>query len=68
VTPDNLDSAAFPGLSFLQLVFGRRNLDELRHAFPDCFVAEDYFAVAGDFSPVLEALFPRQNSNVFAIA
>jgi hypothetical protein len=67
-TPDNLDTAAFPGLSFLQLVFGRRNLDELRHAFPDCFVAEDYFAVGGDFSPVLEALFPRQNSNVFAIA
>jgi hypothetical protein len=39
-TPDNLDTAAFPGLSFLQLVFGRRNMDELRHAFPDCYVAD----------------------------
>ena len=67
-TPDNLDTAAFPGLSFLQLVFGRRNMEELRHAFPDCYVAEDYTPGTGDFSPVLEALFPRQNSNVFAIA
>ncbi len=67
-TPDNLDTAAFPGLSFLQLLFGRRNLEELRHAFPDCYSAEDYFPAAGDFSPVLETLFPRQNSNVFAIA
>ena len=60
---------------FLQLVFGRRNLDELRHAFPDCWVAEDYSSVhgdegpvIGDFSPVLEALFPRQNSNVWPIS
>jgi hypothetical protein len=66
--PDNLDTAAFPGLSFLQLLFGRRNLSELRHAFPDCYSAEDYSAAAEDFTPVLETLFPRQNSNVFAIA
>jgi len=66
-TPDNLDSAAFPGLSFLQMLFGRRNLDELRYAFPDCFVAEDYSTVSVDYSPVLEALFPKQNSHVWGI-
>ena len=67
-TPENTDTAGFLGLSFLQLLFGRRNLDELRHAFPDCFVAEDYSATSEDYAPVLEALFPRQNSNVLAIA
>ena len=60
-TPENWDTAAFPGQSFLQLVFGRRSLDELRHAFPDCCVNEDY-------SPLLQALFPRQNSHVWAIS
>jgi hypothetical protein len=66
-TPDNWDTAAFPGLSFLQLVFGRRNLDELRHAFPDCFVSEDFSKEPGDYAPMLETLFPRQNSNVWPI-
>ncbi len=60
-TPENWDTAAFPGQSFLQLVFGRRSPDELRHAFPDCWVNEDY-------SPVLQALFPRQNSHVWPIS
>jgi hypothetical protein len=67
-TSDNMDTAAFPGQTFLQLLFGRRNLDELRHAFPDCFVAEDYTTLSGDYSPVLEALFPRQNSNIWPIS
>ncbi len=60
-TPDSEETAAFPGQSFLQLLFGWRNLEELHHAFPDCWVAEDY-------APVLEALFPRQNSYVWAVA
>ena len=74
-TPDNIAMASFPGLSFLQLVFGRRNMDELKHAFPDCWAAEDFSSVSGDdsplfgdYSPVLDALFPRQNSNVWPIA
>ena len=60
-TPDNQDTAGFPGQSFLQLVFGRRSLEELRHAFPDCSVNEDY-------SPLLQALFPCQNSHVWPIS
>ena len=31
-------SAAFPGLTFLQLLFGYRTLDELQAAFTDCWV------------------------------
>ena len=66
--PANWDTVAFPGQSFLQLLFGWRNLDELRHAFPDCWVAEDYTSVSWDYSPVFEALFPRQNSHVWPIS
>ncbi len=45
----------FPPLVFLQLLFGHRSLDELRHAFPDVW-AED------EGRPLLEALFPPQRS------
>ena len=34
----NYGKAAYPGLTFLQLLFGYRSLDELEAAFPDCFL------------------------------
>jgi hypothetical protein len=43
--------AGFPPLVFLQLLFGRRRLDELRHVLPDVWA--DNIAL-----PLLEALFP----------
>jgi hypothetical protein len=43
--------AGFPPLVFLQLLFGRRSLAELRYAFPDVW-ADD------EARPLLEALFP----------
>jgi len=46
-------NAGFPPLVFLQLLFGRRSLDELRYAFPDVTAEEEA-------RPVLEALFPAQ--------
>ncbi len=52
----------FPGLSFLQLLFGYRTLDELRHAFPDCQVSSN------DAQVILSALFPRRPSHVWPIA
>ena len=30
--------ASFPALTFRQLLFGYRSLEELEHAFPDCIV------------------------------
>lgn len=45
--------AGFPPLVFLQLLFGHRGLDELRHAFPDVW-ADD------EARPLLEVLFPPQ--------
>jgi hypothetical protein len=61
-TPDERGSAAFPGLTFLQLVFGYRTLEDLRYAFADCWVEHDATHT------VLEALFPRQDSDVWPIA
>jgi hypothetical protein len=46
-------NAGFPPLVSLQLLFGRRSLDELRYAFPDVTAEEEA-------RPVLEALFPAQ--------
>jgi hypothetical protein len=59
-TTRNRGTAAFPDLTFLQLVFGRRSLEELEHAFADCW------ADTGLAQPLLSALFPRQASNVWA--
>lgn len=54
--------AAFPGLIFLQLLFGYRSLPELRDAFPDCWTEND------ESEAVLRALFPKQPSNVWPLA
>jgi hypothetical protein len=44
-------SAGFPPLVFLQLLFGRRSLAELRASFPDVHASEEA-------TPVLTTLFP----------
>lgn len=54
--------ASFPNLTFLQLLFGYRSLQELRDAFPDCTVASDEVRV------LLETLFPKQSSHVWPVA
>lgn len=55
-------AAGFPDLTFLQLLFGYRSLDELRHAYADCYVTGDINRA------LLNALFPKQSSNVWPIA
>jgi hypothetical protein len=52
---------AFPELTFLQLLFGYRSLDELKYAFADCWTEGDEPAA------VLNALFPKKASNVMGI-
>lgn len=54
--------AAFPGLTFLQLLFGYRTLDELHYAFPDCWYASD------EIYGLLGILFPKRSSDVWPIA
>jgi hypothetical protein len=59
-TPDEGDHAMFPPYTFLQLLFGRRSLSDLRQMFPDCLL-QDEAAV------VFETLFPKRYSNVMPI-
>lgn len=54
--------AAFPGLTFLQLLFGYRSLEELEYAFADCWSDSD------DVRVLLNVLFPKKLSNVYPIA
>lgn len=56
---DKVD-AGFPGLTFLQLLFGYRSREELVFAFPDCWVNKDYRAL-------MDALFPKKISHIWPI-
>jgi len=60
--PGDDGAAAFPGLTFLQLLFGYRTLDELQAAFTDCWVEDD------EARAVVEALFPKQASAVWPVS
>jgi hypothetical protein len=53
--------AAFPELTFLQVLLGYRSLDELQYAFPDCWVGSDAARA------LLNALFPKQTSDVWGV-
>lgn len=53
--------ASFPDLTFLHLVFGHRSLDELRHAFTDCYFENNTARV------LLNALFPKRLSDVYSV-
>jgi len=54
--------AAFTGLTFLQILFGYRSLDELNAAFVDCWWDND------DVHCLLNTLFPKQVSDIWAVA
>jgi predicted N-acetyltransferase YhbS len=60
--PDRVEEgeAAFPDLTFLQLLFGYRSLEELEHAFPDLSARTD------EAQALLPILFPKKDSNVLA--
>ncbi len=61
-TSDVRGDAAFPDLTFLQLLFGYRSLDALTQSFPDCMVRDD------GARALLDILFPQQVSHVWPIA
>jgi hypothetical protein len=54
-------NAAFPNLSFLQLVFGFRSLEEIRYAYPDCWASDET-------GTLLETLFPKKASSVWVVS
>lgn len=53
--------AMFPGVTFLQLLFGFRSVDELRHAFPDVILR------TSEARALVEALFPKRASDAGAV-
>ena len=53
-------SAGFPPLVFLQVLFGHRTLDELKHVFPDVWVNDE-------MQVVLKTLFPTRPSFVLSL-
>jgi Acetyltransferase (GNAT) domain len=60
-TVEKEGDAAFPDLTFLQLLFGHRSLEELDRAFADCAPGE------GDARVLLGALFPRRPSDLWPV-
>ncbi len=62
-TPGDFDDgdAAFPDLTFLQLLFGYRTLEEIEGCFPDCIVRMP------DARTLLHALFPASPSCAWAL-
>jgi GNAT superfamily N-acetyltransferase len=60
-TVEETGDAAFPDLTFLQILFGYRSLDELDRAFADCSPGE------GDARVLLKTLFPRRPSELWPV-
>ncbi|MCX6035375.1 MAG: GNAT family N-acetyltransferase [Chloroflexi bacterium] len=54
-------NAAFPDLSFLQLVFGYRTFEELEQSYADCTYKDDETRV------LLSTLFPKKASSVMFV-
>ncbi|RME49592.1 MAG: GNAT family N-acetyltransferase [Caldilineae bacterium] len=54
-TNEEWTGAGFPPHTFLQLLFGYRSLDELRHAHADCWASDEP-------ALLLDILFPKQPS------
>jgi GNAT superfamily N-acetyltransferase len=60
-TPKEEGDISFPDLTFLQMVFGYRNFDELQPAFADCWCDHE------DVRILVDILFPKKLSDVFPI-
>ncbi|MCC7355179.1 MAG: GNAT family N-acetyltransferase, partial [Anaerolineae bacterium] len=57
--PEDQGNAAFPDLTFLQILFGHRTLAELEYAYADCWAGSD------EARALLQTLFPKQMSQVW---
>lgn len=58
----NSGDAGFPELTFTQLLFGYRDLSELKYAFADCWTKDDQVSV------LLDILFPKRASQVWPVS
>jgi hypothetical protein len=61
-TPEDGGVIAFPGLTFLQLLFGYRGYDELSQSFADCWCDSE------EVRALINILFPKKLSNILPIS
>jgi hypothetical protein len=61
-TPEQEGDAGFGDLTFLQLLFGYRSMEELDYAFADCW------ASGNKARPLFDALFPKCHSNIWPVS
>lgn len=61
-SPEEEGAVAFPGLTFLQALFGYRSFDELRGAFADCWCDSE------EVRALINILFPKKLSDVFPVS
>jgi hypothetical protein len=59
--PNDMGDVSLPDLTVLQLVFGYRSLDELHHAYADCYWRTDEFRL------LASTLFPKKPSWVAGV-
>ncbi len=55
-------SAAFPGLTFIQMLFGWRSMEEISYLFPDCDWRNQ------EIKTLIDLLFPKKTSNLWPIS
>jgi len=55
-------SAAFPGLTFIQMLFGWRSMEEISYLFPDCDWRNQ------EVKTLIDLLFPKKTSNLWPIS
>ncbi len=60
--PEDRGQAGFPDVSFLQMVFGYRSIEELEQSFADCWYIGDEVRL------LLDTLFPRKPSNFLPVS
>ena len=61
-SPEDDGVIAFPGRTFLQLLFGYRSYEELKHSFADCWSDSE------EVHALIDILFPKRLSDVFPVA
>jgi hypothetical protein len=61
-SPEDGGIIAFPGLTFLQVLFGYRGYDELHQSFADCWCDSE------EVRALINILFPKKLSNVFPVS
>ncbi len=60
--PKNWGDAAFPNLTFLQILFGHRSFEELKHSYTDSYWSSDMAHL------LVGTLFPKKPSQMLGIA